>query len=241
MHKLRIALSCYLTLAAFQASAASLQVQPVLIEVGAPGLTSTVNLRNAGALPVAAQLRVYSWSQSDGVEKLEPTDAVVASPPAATLAPGSTHVVRLVRVAKEPVPREESYRLLIDQLPNASLQRSGAVNLIVRHSIPVFFKPRDQGGASIAWSAQVLKNNLVVTARNNGDRRLRIAALQVRDARGSSVNFGNGLIGYALGGSTMRWTTPLGTRAFAQGGQALISAQGDTGAVHAVATIQSPK
>ena len=240
MHQLRIVLGCCFSLAAFQASAASLQVEPVLIEVGAPAATSTIKLRNDGASPIVAQLRVYRWSQTDGVEKLEPTDTVVASPPAATLAQGGAHVVRLVRVAKEPVQREESYRLLIDQLPNASAQRNGSVNLIIRHSIPVFFKPRDQGAASIAWSAQVSKNNLIVTARNSGDRRLRIAALHIRDAKGSSINFGDGLIGYALGGSTMRWTTPLGKRAFAHG-QATISAQGDTGAVHAVATIQPSK
>jgi fimbrial chaperone protein len=241
MRQLRTALGCFLSLAASQASAASLQVEPVLVEVAAPGAASTMKLRNDGASPIVAQLRVYRWSQTDGVEKLEPTDAVVASPPAATLAPGAAHVVRLVRVAKEPVPREESYRLLIDQLPNASAQRNGAVNLIIRHSIPVFFKPRDQGGASIAWSTQVSKNNLVVTARNTGDRRLRIAALQVRDAKGSSISFGNGLVGYALGGATMRWTTPLGKQTFAQGGQVVISAQGDTGAVHAVATNHSSK
>jgi len=241
MHRLRIALACLIGLVACGADAASLQVEPVLIEIAAPGATSTIKLRNEGASPLVAQLRVYRWSQKDGIEKLEPTDAVVASPPAATLSQGSSQVVRLVRMAKEPVQREESYRLLIDQLPNASAQRSGSVNLIIRHSIPVFFKPREQGGASITWSAQVLRNNLVVTAQNNGDRRLRIAALQVRDAKGSSVSFGNGLVGYALGGSTMRWTTPLGKQSFSQGGPAVISAQGDSGAVHAVATIHPVK
>jgi fimbrial chaperone protein len=220
------------------AGAASLQVEPVLVEVAAPGAASTVTLRNEGATPITAQIRVYRWSQADGQEKLEPTDDVVASPPAATLAPGSKHVVRIVRVARGPAPREESYRLFVDQLPNVAQQRNGSVNLIVRHSIPVFFRAQDPGAASIAWSTEISKRNLIVTARNTGGRRLRIAALKVSDEKGSNVTFADGLVGYALAGSTMRWSTPLGGRSFG-GGQVSVSAQGDTGPIHATAPLKA--
>jgi fimbrial chaperone protein len=236
-----LSLTLGLCLAASRLDAASLQVEPVLVEVGAPGAASTITLRNDGATPVVAQLRVYRWSQTDGQEKLEPTDDVVASPPAATLAPGGTHVVRIVRVTKSPALREESYRLFIDQLPNVAQQRNGSVNLIVRHSIPVFFRPQDPGNASVAWSAEISKRNLVVTARNAGARRLRIAALKLRDGKGSDVTFADGLVGYALAGSTMRWSMPLAGRSFAAGGQVSVSAQGDTGPIHATAPLKATR
>jgi fimbrial chaperone protein len=65
----------------------------------------------------------------------------VASPPAAKLAPKSNYVVRVVRVTKRPVSGEESYRVLIDQLPEGAQQKGNAVNLLVRYSIPVSSAP----------------------------------------------------------------------------------------------------
>ncbi len=77
----------------------------MLIDVTAPGAASTVTLRNEGAAPINAQIRVYRWSQVDGKENLEPTEDVVASPPAVTLAPQTNYVARVVRVSKRPGQR----------------------------------------------------------------------------------------------------------------------------------------
>src|SRR3954471_12794319 len=41
---------------------------------------------------------VFRWSQVDSKEKLEPTEEVVASPPAVTLAANGSYVARIVRV-----------------------------------------------------------------------------------------------------------------------------------------------
>ena len=99
------------------ADAAALQVRPVLIDVSAPGATSTITLKNLGTHPLNAQLRVYRWAQKNGVDQLTPTDDVVASLPFATLTSGTDYVVRLARVRKDPPRVEESYRLIIDEIP----------------------------------------------------------------------------------------------------------------------------
>ncbi|MFZ0495263.1 MAG: fimbria/pilus periplasmic chaperone [Methylocella sp.] len=125
--------------AASGASAASLQAAPVLLEVVAPAAAATVTLRNNGAKPIATQVRVFRWIQEAGVERLEPTEDVVASPPAVELQPGEDYVARVVRVTKKPVEGEEAYRLFVDELPEAPQGRH-TVNLVVRHSIPLFFR-----------------------------------------------------------------------------------------------------
>src|SRR5262245_40618638 len=181
------------------AGAGSLQVEPVLVDITAPGAATTVTLRNAGTTPIDAQIRVYRWSMVNGKEQLDSTDDVVASPPSVTLAPKGQYVARIVRVSKRPVVGEESYRLLVDQLPDLSQQRNGAVNLMVRYSIPVFFGAADMKNPTVAWSVATNGDKITLTARNSGDRRLRISALSLRDASGKSLSFGNGLAGYALG------------------------------------------
>jgi fimbrial chaperone protein len=217
--------------------AGSLQVEPVLIDVIAPGAASTVTLRNDGDTRVDAQIRVFRWSQVDGQEKLEPTDDVVASPPAITVAPKTNYVARIVRVSKRPILGEENYRLFVDQLPDLAQQRNGAVKLVVRHSIPVFFGAPDKTIPTLAWSVAINGGQVTVTSRNSGERRLRIAALNLQDSNGRVISFGNGLVGYALGKSTMRWSAHGGAQGFGSGGPVSISAQGDNGPIHAVVSV----
>jgi fimbrial chaperone protein len=219
--------------------AGSLQVEPVLVDVIAPGAASTMTLRNQGDTPVDAQIRVFRWSQADGQEKLDPTNDVVASPPAVTLAPKSDRIVRIVRVSKAPVVGEENYRLFIDQLPDPAQQQNGVVKFLVRRSIPVFFGAPNKVAPAVVWSASVTGDTITVTSRNSGERRLRVAALALHDDKGRTISFGNGLVGYVLGQATMRWTAP-GARGFAASGSASISAQSESGPIHAVATVASP-
>ena len=80
---------------------------------------------------------------------------------------------------------------------------------------------------------------LTVTVKNDGGRRVRIARLRVADGRGATVSFGDGLVGYALAGSTMSWTRPA-PRGFG-GGSASITAQGDIGPINAKAAINAAR
>jgi fimbrial chaperone protein len=217
------------------AQAGSLQVEPVLVDVTAPGAASTVTLRNAGPTPVNAQIRVFRWSMVNGQEKLEPTDDVVASPPAVTLNPDGKYITRIVRVSKAPVVGEESYRLLVDQVPDLSQRKNGTVNLMVRYSIPVFFGAPNRKNPTIAWSVAVKGGAVALTAHNTGDRRLRISALSMHDGKGRRISLGNGLAGYALGRSTKTWIVP--GHGFASSGSAEISGESDGGPIKAVASI----
>jgi len=221
--------------AASPADAGSLQVEPVLVDITAPGAASTVTLRNEGTTPIDAQIRVYRWAIVNGKEQLTPTDDVVASPPSVTLTPKGQYIARIVRVSKQPVAGEESYRLLVDQLPDLSQQRNGAVNLMVRYSIPVFFGAPNKKNPTVAWSVAANGDKVTLTAHNSGDRRLRISALSLHDASGKSLSFGNGLAGYALGQSAVTWTVPR--RGFTPNGSVSVTAQSDGGPIQAVASI----
>jgi fimbrial chaperone protein len=222
--------------ASLPAKAGTLQVEPVLLDVtAASAAASTVTLHNAGTTPINAQVRVFRWSQTNGQEKLEPTDDVAASPPVLTIGPNGKNIVRIIRQSKQPIVGEESYRLLIDQLPDLSQQKNGAVNLLVRYSIPVFFGARDKKSPTLAWSVAVKGDKVTLSAHNTGDRRLRISALTLRDASGHRISLGAGLAGYALGQSTKMWVVP--SRGFAAHGSASVSAQSDGGPIQAVASV----
>lgn len=217
------------------ATAAQLRVEPVLLELTAPAAAASLTLRNDEDQEVVVQTRVMRWLQAGGKETLEPTTDVVASPPTVKMAPGADYVVRVVRVSRQPVRGEESYRLIVDQLPNARRQQARAINLLIRHSIPVFFRSAQLNVSSIAWSLNHDGDKLVVVATNSGDERLRIASLRLRDAAGTTISFGNGLIGYALGRSSMSWIAPSHPRGFGANGSVSITAETDKGPINAMA------
>jgi len=217
--------------------AGTLQVEPVLVDVAAPQAAATLTLRNEGSERINAQIRVFRWYQADGHDKYEPTDDVVASPPAAALAPNGSYLVRIVRVTKRPVSGEESYRLIVDQLPNAKNQTGRVVNLLIRHSIPVFFAAARPKSASVSWSIERSHERLTVTANNSGESRLRIAALNISNAAGKTISFGNGLIGYVLGHSVINWTAPASAIQFVAGEPVSISAQSNAGPINARASV----
>jgi fimbrial chaperone protein len=190
------------------ACAASLQVSPVTLEIPPSGSTATVNLKNDGERPLSAQVRVVRWRQVEGQDDYEPTDAVVASPPLAEIAGNQTYTVRIVRADASAVAEEESYRLIVDELPTAASAGTRSVTLQLRYSIPVFFQAPDAGAPKLVWSFKKNNGRIVVTLRNDGGRHVRVSALKLKDRSGATVSFGAGLMGYALPHSEVQWTSP---------------------------------
>ncbi len=215
--------------AAPAAQATSLRVSPILLDVRAPGAAATVTLRNDEARPLDVQIRVFRWTQVQGKDVLEPTTDVVASPPMAALAPQAEYVVRVVRVTKRPMAAEESYRLVVDELPNPAERRNGTVTFVLRYSIPVFFGAGKVADASVAWTARRSGNAYVVSATNSGGKRLRVSNLTLNDAHGA-LQPREGLVGYVLPGATMTWPVRSGRRLE---GQAKLAADTETGPINA--------
>lgn len=214
------------------ADAASLRVAPVLIDLSAPQQASTLKVWNDGDAPIHVQVRIFRWRQENGQDVLEPTRDVVVSPPMAALAPKAENVIRVVRVAKTPVTAEESYRVLVDEIPDPARRQGGAVALVLRHSIPVFFAAPTSPAAKVTWAATPADGGYWLTAFNTGARRLRVTNLAV-DAGGKPLGRKDGLVGYVLGGASARWF--VATEAKTPPASLTISADSETGHVRAVA------
>jgi fimbrial chaperone protein len=211
-------------------------VAPILLEVAAPGATTTVTLRNTGASPITTQVRVFRWIQEGGKERLGPTEDVVASPPAAELRPGQDYVVRVVRLAKAPVAGEEAYRLLIDELPQPT-QRGRTVSFVVRHALPLFFDAQDSSAPQASWRVTQKGRVLSLTAANQGDRRIRLSAVRIGSGP-KTASLGPGLVGYALGHSAMSWTVAASGPAVQPGANIAINGQTEEGPFDAQAVVQ---
>ncbi len=202
---------------------AALRVQPLSVDVTSPSQASSITLQNNGPEILSVQLRVFEWTQADGQDQLAPTTDVVASPPVARIAPGSSYTIRIARtVGAAAAGSEKSYRLWVDELPPAALSRAegGQVDVRLRFDLPVFFHSAGSS-PTLSWSSRKAGDDLVLEATNSGSGHARIEALELRTGS-DEVSFGEGLNGYVLANSTRRWTAPSGSANALGGGNATV-------------------
>ncbi|QEM81169.1 molecular chaperone [Halomonas binhaiensis] len=230
--------TCFITALSLSAPsvAASLRVAPVILDLSAPTSASTIRIWNDAQRPINVQVRVFRWTQQNGNDVYETASDVAASPPITTLQPGGENIVRIVRTTKQPVQAEESYRLVVDELPSPSRQHAGTVTLVVRHSIPVFFAEPDVKDAHPSWSVEKRQNGYMVSVRNDGDRRFKVSNLSLI-SDGTVVAQHEGLVGYVLGSSTASWFVPEKGRSDISEGAVTITADSETGRFDATARI----
>ena len=185
------------------AQASSLSVSPIRLDVPAPSSSASVTLRNEAALPVNIQIRIFKWMLKNGEDFYEESDDVVATPPVATIPPGGSALVRIVRTGGAPVVGEESYRLIVDEIPDANRVRNIGVNVALRYAIPVFFLNAESSQAKVAWSIRTVSGKRMLVATNTGDKSSRVAKLRL-----DKTVLYDGLAGYVLGHSTRMWPLP---------------------------------
>jgi len=147
--------------------AAALRVAPLLIDVR-KGATSTIELQNLGRDVTNVQIRIFKWVQKDGKRQLLKTRDVVASPPFAKIRPGKRNTIRVVRLSRRPLGAEESYRLLIDEIPTRKKTKRFQVGIALRYSLPVFFGTQSAETSGLKWTVVQKNGETIVTAKNNG-------------------------------------------------------------------------
>lgn len=195
------------------ASAGALTVSPIMVEFSAKETAQGLWLSNGGNEPMRAQLRAYAWSQADGADVLQPTQDLVLSPPMLTLGPGQQQLVRVIR-AGAAAPREQSYRILVDELPDPAKPQRKGLSFVMQFSVPVFVLAADQNkgavpAAPLDWQIVNEGGKPTLTAVNNGAQRAQVADFELLDAKGQAVQQQSGLLGYVLAGTTRRWSLPL--------------------------------
>src|SRR6478735_5398172 len=197
-------------LVAVQADAASLFVRPTTV-VFAPGSSAaTVTVTNSGDAPVTAQLRMFSWTQSDNADKLDPTQAIAASPPMTSIPPGQSQTIRLVRTVKAPVLKEESYRLYVDEILDRKASASAsAIQIQLRYSVPVFLLVNGNDLAKLSAVASFTNGSIAFEATNTGKAHAQISKVEAVYANGSSRSLVAGLLGYVLPEKSRHWAWVL--------------------------------
>lgn len=184
------------------AHCATLQVAPVMLNLSTAQRAGALYLTNTGDQPIHAQIRVYDWTQSSGKDVLTQTNEVVSSPAVTSLAPGQRQLVRIVVLNPAPHSQEQSFRLLVDELPRAHLGTDGqnGVHFLLRYSIPLFIAPEDVAQKDETTQLSCQQENGEVWCQNHGSTHIRLSDVQAIARNGQVVDSLSGLAGYVLAG-----------------------------------------
>ena len=214
MNKLRqFICASIVSLYSLSSLAASLQVAPISVAFSPQEKAKEIWLTNTSERPIRAQTRVLIWSQVAGQDQVNPTRDLVASPSITEIKAGEQQLIRIIRIAPQNTAVEQTYRLLIDELPSAAqADAQTGLQLLLQYSIPVFIQPTDsiamRNGLTLLNQVNFQYQNQQLIVKNNAKSHIRISELTYINPNGERIPLINGLVGYALAGQSMRWEIP---------------------------------
>lgn len=160
----------------------ALSVSPVEMDVLWPQKMEMLHVENVGSEPTAFQIQVFKWSRMNGVERLTETKNIVATPPMIQEARSQKkQSIRVMRVSTKPVIDEESYRVIVHEIPKRKLllqKNQVGAQLVSSFSLPVFFT-NPKATPKLVWIAQRKKNRLILKGINEGSKHITILSLTV--------------------------------------------------------------
>ena len=154
----------------------------------------------------------------------------------ANLPSKTDYTVRIVRLTKQPAATEETYRLVVDEIPDATQKSGVIIKMAFRYSIPVFFTPATKTEPALDWTVERRNGKLYLSATNSGSRRTRLSGLKISDGNGKSAVISKGLAGYVLARSSKSWVAP--DTVASAGSPLLVEADGDQGPINARALLK---
>lgn len=217
-----LACTCLCLLAAWAAGegcAGGLEVTPTTLSLPHQQAAGSLVLRNTGDAPLRAQIRTFRWTQNAQGDQLDPTEALLASPPWLRLEAGQEQVVRIIRAtAHVSGVEEQAFRLIIDELPapqntgrrpgTSAVPGVAQLSFHMRYSLPVFIGDTLAPAAvapQLVWRIESGPAGWLLQVHNPTPAHAQVADLSARLDDGSMRMLRGGLIGYVLAQQTMQW------------------------------------
>ncbi len=190
-------------------NAASFNVNPIGFTLTPQRPSSVLRITNTDDAPVRLQVISVDWRTDGHKEVLQETNPLLLNPPIFTIAPGQTQYVRFGVRNRIDSSHENTYRLIVEEVPSA--QTEPGLKTLLHVSIPVFIAPEKQE-EKLKWRLLKDNNGLTLSLLNNGNIHTKITHLTVTsiDDKSSNKNSaGNDIIfntpTYILSGQDKQW------------------------------------
>ncbi len=165
------------------------RVIPIRLFLGPQIKNDSVRLINNASEPLNLQMNATVWSQNEqGEDVYENTSDIIFFPRVLSIPPGEE---RLLRVGyKFPaVAAEKTYRLFIEEIPNASPEQVSQVMVAVRFGLPIFVAPPNTKKSATIEAVNLANGEVTARVKNNGNIHLLPSkvAISGKNAAGETV------------------------------------------------------
>ena len=221
---------CWLILGsafAIPASAGSLKVNPVHINLPADRQSVSLKMTNGGATPVSVRALTYAWTQIGGRDVYTSSGNVILSPPMFTIPAGQTQTVRIGLRNRAPAG---AYRVVFEEIPRDK-PAGGQIQINLRLDLPLYVLAKGRTAPDVRWSAwRDASGDMFVEGRNRGALHSQIMVISA--GQGASQQVLTNKMGVVLPGSARQWA--IGKHPdFAIGAPLLLRVKGSTGETQA--------
>ena len=170
------------------AAAGEFSVTPVRIFMTPRDRAVAVTVTNEGDEEVVMQAEVYAWGQKpDGSDELTQTDDLILTPPILKLAPKSRQVVRLARLVPPPASGEQTYRMIIREIPEARERPGITMQVALAFSMPIFITTPTAKRDLRCVPERSSANTVKVKCDNSGTAYAQIRSIEITDPAGKEI------------------------------------------------------
>lgn len=185
----------------------SMNVSPTALDLE-PGAAGLLTVSNNGPQPINVQIEGFAWTQTEKGQQLSDTQRVVVSPPMTTVAAGDSQLIRVIALPGEKILPEETFRIVVSQLPTTEDKRNNQVQLLLQFSVPVFVSTLQPEAPQLQWSATRSGGKTTLTVRNDGRRYVRVTGAKLSQRSGKNITFAAEKITYLSPGMSQSVDLP---------------------------------
>lgn len=145
------------------------RVIPIKMFLGPKAKSGSVRLINNDSAPLNLQVTAMTWRQDEsGQDIYEETEDIIFFPRVMTVPAGKEQVLRAgIKIPATTI--EKTYRLFIEEIPEATRTGSAAVTVAVRFGLPIFVAPLEEKIGAEITDAEIKGGVFNGSAVNNGN------------------------------------------------------------------------
>ncbi len=188
--------------------AATFGIAPTRLALDSARRSGAVTLTNEGDAATLVQVQTFAWHGSLSSADLEPTRELLAVPAVFSLEAGARQIIRVALRDQGDLSQEQSYRLLITEVPTDAVATNDGVRFAIRLSLPVFMTP-DGARPEASWSLRQGPAGTELVLVNDGNAHLRVERVDLRrDAGSDGSELSIETPAYVLAGKSHVWPLP---------------------------------
>lgn len=166
--------------------ASAIEVSPTKVFFQPDQKFTSIIVKNLSKEKVFIQAELLHWQQKDSKNIYNTSKELIISPPLFSIEPESEQVVRIGRKQLTQSSSEQSYRLLLSEIPD-QFKLTNGLKIVLRLNLPIFITPKETTQHDLKWSRSVKNNQVTLSIYNPNNTHRMVNKVELKDKLNKSL------------------------------------------------------